>query len=155
MQNCKKAVSVTIQRVADSRVWVVVSFSLCQKEYVPGEYYLAYSDDFRCAITPLDEEAGRAFEEQAAEDAAEALAEGEEYLCGWGGYIAQGTRQGFRLRKATDRGVIVSRLEGCLGLDGDVEGIIWAATLGVVLLLGGDGSQVETPGWKTTKYSID
>ncbi len=40
-------------------------------------------------------------------------------------------------------------------VDGDVEGIIWAATLGVVLLLGGEASQVETPGWRTTKCSID
>jgi hypothetical protein len=155
MQSHKKVVSVAVQRVADSRVWVAVSLSLRQEEYEPGEYYIDYSDDFRCNIRPLNDEAAKAFEEQTAEDAAEATAAGEEYVCSWGGYIAQGTRHGFRLQKAPDRRVIVSSLEGCLGLDGDVEGIIWAGTLGVVLLLGGDGSQVETPGWRMMKCSID
>jgi len=155
MQGHKKVVSVTVQRVGDSRVWVGISLSLRPTEYVPGEYYVDYSDDFRCNITALNDEAAKAFEEQATEDAAEAAAEGAEYVCSWGGYITQGTRHGFRLQQTPDRGVLVSRLEGCLGLDGDVEGIIWAAALGVVLLLGGDGSRVETPGWRTTQCRID
>jgi hypothetical protein len=155
MLTCPKIVSVMMQRVADSRVWVAVSFSLCQKVYVPGERYLAYSDDFHCAVTPLDEEAARAFREDHAEMAAEAAEEDQEFVCGWGGWVMEGTHQGFRLRKMPDRGIIVSRLEGCLGADGDVEGLIWAGVLGVVLLLGGEGSEVETPGWKTTRYSID
>jgi len=155
MKNHKKIVSVTVQRVGDSRVWVALSLSLRQEEYVPGEYYIDYSEDFRCNITPLNDEAARAFEEQAAEDAAEARVEGKEYVCSWGGCIVQGAHHGFRLQQTPDRRVVVSRLEGCLGVNGDVEGIIWAATLGVVLLLGGDGSQVETPGWKATECVIN
>jgi len=155
MQGDKKVVSVAVQRVGDYRVWVGISLSLRTMQYDPVEYYVDYSDDFRCNITPLNDEAAKAFEEEVAEDAAEAAAEGAEYVCSWGGYIAQGTRQGFRLQQTPDRAVVVSRLEGCLGLDGDVEGIIWAAALGVVLLLGGDGSQVETPGWRSTQCRID
>ena len=154
MQSHKKGVSVAVQRVGSSQVWAAVSLSLRQEEYDPAEYYIDYSEDFRCNISPLNDEAARAFEEQAKEDAAEARAEGKEHVCSWGGYIAQGTRHGFRLQQTPDRRVVVSRLEGCLGANGDVEGIIWAATLGVVLLLGGDGSQVETPGWKATECII-
>lgn len=154
MQNQKKVVSITVQRVGDSRVWVTILLSLLQEEYISGQCHVDYSDDFRCNVTALDEEAARAFEEDEAELAAQAAAEGEEYACSWGDYIVQGVRHGFRMQNAPDRRVIVTRLEGCLGVDGDVEGIIWAATLGVSLLLNSD-VQVETPGWRTARYNID
>lgn len=150
-----KTASVTIQRASDDRVWVGLAFSLRLADYREGEHYVAYSDGFRCHITPLDEEAARAFEEDDAELAAEASAAGDPYLCAWGAYVMEGAHHGFRKMGTTDRGVVLHKLEGCLGLDGDVAGIISAATLGVVLLLGGEASQVETSGWRPTKCSID
>src|SRR5207237_758989 len=93
----------------------------------------------------------RACEIRGGRVSAKAAAEGAEYRCTWGSAVMEGAHHGFRLQKTPDRGVVISRLEGCLGMDGDVAGIIWAAMMGVVLLLGGDGSQVEMPGWRTTK----
>lgn len=158
MQEQKKVVSITVQRVCDSRVWVAISLSLRSEEYFPGEYYVDYSDDFCCNIMPLNDEAAKAFEEDETWQKTIAAEEGEEYTCDWGGWtgwVVEGAHKGFMLQQTPDRAVILHKLEGCLGLDGDVEGIIWAAALGVVLLLGGDGSQIETPGWRTTQCRID
>ncbi|GIW80331.1 MAG: hypothetical protein KatS3mg105_2138 [Gemmatales bacterium] len=112
-------------------------------------YYVDYSDDFRCNIMPLNDEAAKAFDED--------KSVGKNHSGGGRGRIrpaaaevgqgvvVEGAHKGFMLQQTPDRGVILHKLEGCLGLDGDVAGIILAATLGVVLLLGGEASQVETP----------
>lgn len=158
MQNQQRIVSVTMQRSDNTQIWAMVSLSLRPTVYMESEHYIDCCATFRCNIMPLNNEAAKAFEEAEAWDKASATEEGEEYPCGWGGWsgwVMEGVHKGFMLEQTPDRGVCVSRLEGCLGMDGDVEGIIWAAALGVVALLGGDGSRVETPGWRRTQCRID
>ena len=142
-----KTVSVSLQRLEDTRIWVAVAFSF-RLGYHPNSRFIEYASDFHCDMKPLNEDAAREFDEQAIEDATEDASEGEEYVCSWGGYIAQGVNHGFKDLGKPKKGVLVTRLDGCLGLDGDVEGIIFAARLGVLLLLSDGETKIETPGWK-------
>jgi hypothetical protein len=154
MQNHDKIVLVTIQSLTDRGVWVTLSFSLCEEEYVAGEHYVHFADGFRCDIVPRDEDAAQAFQEDEAELRAQAAEEGEQFVCSWVGWIVEGVHKGFLLQRKSDRGVVLRRLEGCLGKDGHVVGIIWAATLGVTLLLEGDASVIKTPGWIATECCV-